>query len=195
MRGVQRTVSQTVVRALEGDDARSAGGEACCLHGRFHGFRPRPGEDGLGVTLPRPPAERPIAQRGEELSLAWVRMHIPHRMKERPHLATSSGDHPWIPMPRGGNAEGRRQIQILTVRGIPDRRSLGPRPHQGPACGFRNLGDVSGLKPSQLLQDLIAVHRCASHPTGIGGPNVFVHLELEPHRQAVLDDAIRQGLT
>ena len=160
VRRVQGPVAQSVIRALEGDDALSAGGEHGGLERRLDRLEAGVAENGLARfrIMPRPPLKRDPAQFPRQLRLERVRMHIAHRVQERRHLPLAGADDARVRVPRRRDAERGRQVKILAALGVPDVNALRTLPDDGPVARRIEERDVARFVGAKVFEGLACGH-------------------------------------
>ena len=101
VRGVERAVAESVIRAGEGDDAVFAGGEHGGFERGFDGFKAGIAENDFAVNwfgVRRlafeicPALEGEAAQFARQFGLARVGMHVAHRVRQPGHLLLAGFD-------------------------------------------------------------------------------------------------------
>ena len=164
MRGVQRAVTQSMIRAFKRDDAPFAGRQHCRLQRGFHRFKTRIAENGLarqtraGLGLwildLGPLFKSDAAQFTRQSRLERVRMHIAHRMKQLRHLLLAGMDHARIRMTGRRDAERSGEVEILFSFRVPNMNTTSTLPNDGPrTVGFheRDVARLVGAKQRQCL--------------------------------------------
>ena len=141
MRRVQRAVAESVISALERDDAAFARGQHRCLERRFDRFKTGVAKNGLcrlrisdfGLRIsPRPPFKRDSAQFARQFRLECMWVDVAHRVRQFSHLALTGLHNARIRVSGRRDAERSRQVEIFISFGVPDLRAARAFPHNGP---------------------------------------------------------------
>ena len=102
-----------MVRAVEGDDARAAGREQ---------RRPQPDLDRVLARDAELARAQPLAQRCRDRRVGEVTERVDDGLR-RPRRRDQR-----IAVPQRGDAEARREVEVLAPVVVPDAAALGPRP-------------------------------------------------------------------
>ena len=118
-----------MVAALEGGDAGFSGGEDGGFEGGFDGFETGVSQQGF-AGLAGPALEGEVAEFFAELDFEACGMDIAHGMEERCGLVAEGVGSGAVA--EGGDAEGAGEVEEAVAVGIPDVRSVGAFPEDGP---------------------------------------------------------------
>ena len=153
--GVERTVAEAVIRALEGNHPALAGGQQRRFERGLNGFKTGIAKNDLARFFAVAPTfKRDPAQFAGEFGLARVRMHVAHGVQQPGHLYLPGLDDARICVTGGGNAKRGGQIEIFFPVGVPNVNVLGAFPNDRPGAVRFHEHNVARLVVAQQVKNL-----------------------------------------
>ena len=153
--GIERTIAEAMISALEGNHSAFAGGQHRGLERGLDSFKAGIAENDLARFFAVAPTFKGYpAQVAGEFRFARVRMHVAHGVQKPGHLGLPGLDDAQVGMTGGGNAKRGGQIEIFFPVRVPDVNVPGAVPNDGPGAVRLHKHNVARLVITQPVKNL-----------------------------------------